>query len=205
MDGDATDVAALAALAARHDALLYLDEAHATGVLGENGFGLCAGHGVDLAMGTFSKAMGSFGAYVAGSGPLCDYLLNRASGLIYATALPPAVLGAIDAAIDLVPTMEAERARLMVMAQRVRAAFHAGGLDTGASSTQIVPVIVGDEHRALAVAARLEELGILGVAIRPPTVPPGTSRIRFALSAAHTDADIDALIEATLSATGAVR
>lgn len=91
------------------------------------------------------------------------------------------------------------------MGERVRAAFHASGLDTGASSTQIVPVIVGEERRALAVAARLEELGILGVAIRPPTVPPGTSRIRFALSAAHSDADIDALIEATLDATGVMR
>jgi 8-amino-7-oxononanoate synthase len=204
MDGDATDVAALAALARRWDALLYLDEAHATGVLGETGFGLSVGHGADLAMGTFSKAMGSFGAYVGCSAAMKDYLVNRASGLIYATALPPPVLGAIDAALDLVPTLGPERARLQAMAERVRRELRATGLDTGASSTQIVPVILGDERRTLGVAAALERRGILGIAIRPPTVPAGTSRIRFALSAAHSDADIDRLITAVLEAVDEV-
>jgi len=202
MDGDATDVGALADLARRYDAVVYLDEAHATGVLGATGFGLAPGHGIDVTMGTFSKAMGSFGAYVAGSAALCEFLVNRASGLIYATALPPAVLGAIDAALDLVPQMGDERARLAAAAARVRDAFQAAGLDTGPSSTQIVPVILGDEGRALRVAQALEARGILGVAIRPPTVPPGTSRIRFALSAAHCDADIDALIATTLAVIG---
>jgi 8-amino-7-oxononanoate synthase len=200
MDGDATDMARLAALAERWDALLYVDEAHATGVLGATGFGLSVGHRVDVVMGTFSKAMGSFGAYVACSAAMKQVLVNRASGLIYATALPPAVLGAIDAAVELVPTLTAERARLQAMATRVRAEFQAAGLDTGASATQIIPVILGDERRTLEVAQALEERGILGVAIRPPTVPPGTSRIRFALSAAHTDADIVALIAAMAEA-----
>lgn len=195
MDGDVTDVARLAAIAARWDAVLYLDEAHATGVMGETGFGLTPGHGIDLAMGTFSKGMGSFGAYVGGSAVLCDYLVNRSSGLIYATALPPPVLGAIDAAVELVPTLGAERARLAAQAARLRAGFAAAGLDTGPSASQIVPVILGDERRTLAVAATLEQNGVLAVAIRPPTVPPGTSRIRFALSAAHTEADIDLLLE----------
>jgi 8-amino-7-oxononanoate synthase len=200
MDGDATDVAALAGLAQAHDAFLYLDEAHATGVLGQGGFGLTVGHPVDLAMGTFSKGMGSFGAYVAGSARLKDYLVNRASGLVYATALPPAVLGAVDAAIELVPTLDAERTRLQAGAERLRRAWRDHGLDTGLSATQVVPLILGDECRTLAVATRLEERGFLAVAIRPPTVPPGTSRIRFALSAAHTDADLDALIQAVLAA-----
>ncbi|MGE5506665.1 MAG: aminotransferase class I/II-fold pyridoxal phosphate-dependent enzyme [Actinomycetota bacterium] len=200
MDGDATDVAALAALAQGYDAFLYLDEAHATGVLGPAGFGLSVGHEVDLAMGTFSKAMGSFGAYVAGSARLKEYLVNRASGLVYATALPPAVLGAVDAALELVPTLGPERARLQANAERVRRAWREHGLDTGPSATQIVPLILGDERRTLAVAKALEDKGFLAVAIRPPTVPPGTSRIRFALSAAHSDADIDALIEAVLLA-----
>ncbi len=200
MDGDASDVARLAALARRWDAVLYLDEAHATGVLGDTGFGLTPGHRVDVAMGTFSKALGGFGAYVACSGAVRDYLVNRASGLIYATALPPAVLGAMDAALDLVPAMVAERAHLGRMAERVRSAFRAAGLNTGRSATQIVPVILGDERRTLAVAKALETRGILAVAIRPPTVPPGTSRIRLALSAAHCEADIDRLIAAMLEA-----
>jgi 8-amino-7-oxononanoate synthase len=173
-------------------------------VLGETGFGLSVGHGADLAMGTFSKAMGSFGAYVGCSAAMKDYLVNRASGLIYATALPPPVLGAIDAALDLVPTLGPERARLQAMAERVRRELRATGLDTGASSTQIVPVILGDERRTLGVAAALERRGILGIAIRPPTVPAGTSRIRFALSAAHSDADIDRLITAVLEAVDEV-
>jgi len=195
MDGDVSDVRRLTAIAARWNALLYLDEAHATGVMGETGFGLTPGLGVDLAMGTFSKGMGSFGAYVGGSRALCDYLVNRASGLIYATALPPPVLGAIDAAIELVPTLGAERAKLAALGVRLRAGFAAAGLDTGPSASQIVPVILGDERRTLAVAAALEREGVLAVAIRPPTVPPGTSRIRFALSAAHDEADIDRLID----------
>jgi 8-amino-7-oxononanoate synthase len=203
MDGDAPDVDQLAAIAEEWNALLYLDEAHATGVLGANGFGLSVGAHVDIAMGTFSKAMGSFGAYVACSQATKDYLVNKASGLIYATALPPAVLGAMDAAIDLVPTLGAERARLQAMAAHMRERFHAAGLDTGASSTQIVPVILGEEERTLNVAARLEEQGLLGIAIRPPTVPAGTSRIRFALSAAHSDTDLERLIDATIDAARA--
>ncbi|AWJ86044.1 8-amino-7-oxononanoate synthase (plasmid) [Azospirillum sp. TSH58] len=202
MDGDRADVPALAALAERHGAFLFLDEAHATGVLGPRGMGLAAlGEGrVDLAMGTFSKALGGFGAYVAGSQALCDYLVNRCGGLIYATALPPAVLGAMDAALDLVPTLDAERARLQGMAERLRAAFHGLGIATAGSSTQIVPAITGAEEDALALSRRLEERGILGIAIRPPTVPPGTSRLRFALSAAHTDADLEALTGAVADA-----
>ncbi len=199
MDGDVTDIAALAGLAARCDALLYVDEAHATGVLGQGGFGLTVGHAVDVTMGTFSKAMGSFGAYVAGSRAMRDWLVNRASGLIYATAPPPAVLGAIDAAVELVPGLVAERARLAERAAWLRATWAAAGLDTGGSATQIVPVILGDEGRTLAAAAALEERGLLGIAIRPPTVPAGTSRIRFALSAAHADADIERLAEAVIA------
>ncbi|WMD21138.1 aminotransferase class I/II-fold pyridoxal phosphate-dependent enzyme [Achromobacter seleniivolatilans] len=197
MDGDRTDVARLADLADRYQAFVYLDEAHATGVLGPNGMGLAglAPGRIDLAMGTFSKALGGFGAYVAGSRALCDYLVNTCSGFIYTTALPPAVLGAMDAALDLVPTLDHERARLAAAGDRLRTALQNMGLDTGASSTQIVPAIVGDEARALALAAELECRGLLAVAIRPPTVPAGTSRLRVTLSAAHRDADVSQLIE----------
>ncbi|MDR3437246.1 8-amino-7-oxononanoate synthase [Telmatospirillum sp.] len=204
MDGDRADVGGLAALAERFGAFLYLDEAHATGVLGDGGFGLAKGMAGSrcLVLGTFSKALGGFGAYVACSATLRDYLINRCPGLIYATALPPSVLGAMDAALDLLPTLDPERAHLAALAGRFRAAMASAGLDTGRSSTQIVPVMLGDENRALAVAKALEEEGLLGVAIRPPTVPPGGSRIRFAFSARHSDADIDRLIEAVVRLAG---
>ncbi len=199
MDGDGPDLVRLEDIATEWDAFLYVDEAHATGVYGPYGFGLASGSEADLVMGTFSKGMGSFGAYVAGSQTLKDFLVNRASGLIYATALPPAVLGAIDAAIDLVPTLGNERTHLYCMAEKVRAAFHAAGLDTGKSSSQIIPVILGDEQRTKTVAQSLEEQGFLGVAIRPPTVPAGSSRIRFVITAAHTEEDVDRLIAAVIT------
>ncbi|GBQ91823.1 8-amino-7-oxononanoate synthase [Gluconacetobacter johannae DSM 13595] len=197
MDGDRADVAALRALAHRHDAFLYLDEAHATGVLGPGGRGLSvAAGGVDLTMGTFSKALGGFGAYIAGSRALCDWLTSTCSGFIYTTALPPGVLGAIDAALDLVPSLDDERRRLAGLGDRVRSAVAALGLSTGASSTQIVPVMVGESGAALALAQALAARGIVGTAIRPPTVPAGGARIRLALSAAHGDDMIDSLLHA---------
>jgi 8-amino-7-oxononanoate synthase len=196
MDGDRADVEALAALAEEYGAFLYLDEAHATGVLGPHGMGLSglAPGGVDLVMGTFSKALGGFGGYVAGSKVLCDYLVNACSGFIYTTAPPPSVLGAIDAALDLVPAMDAERAALAAASDRLRATLQALSLPTGDSTTQIVPAIVGQADAALALSAELEAAGFLAPAIRPPTVAMGTSRIRFALSAAHSQGDLDRLI-----------
>lgn len=198
MDGDCADVAALAALAERYGAFLYLDEAHATGVLGRGGFGLAHGLRNALVMGTFSKGLGGFGAYAACSGVLREYLVNRCGGVIYATALPPAVLGAMEAALDLIPELGAARARVAGHAARFRAALAAAGLDTGGSTTQIVPLILGAEARALGMARALEAEGFLAVAIRPPTVPVGTSRIRFTFSAAHTEAQVAALTGAVL-------
>lgn len=198
MDGDIADLPRLAEIARRHDAFLFVDEAHATGVLGPHGGGLSAtvpGE-VDVIMGTFSKAMGGFGAYVAGSRTLIDWLLNAASGFVFSTAMPPAVLGAIDAALDLVPQMDAERAHLQALAARLRSGLAQLGLEHGASATQIVPAVIGGEAEALALAAALEQRGFLAAAIRPPTVPPGTSRLRLALRATHTAEDIDALTEA---------
>jgi 8-amino-7-oxononanoate synthase len=206
MDGDRADIGALRELADRYDAFLYIDEAHATGVLGEQGSGLCFGHdGIDLVMGTFSKALGGFGAYVAGSRALIDFLQNACAGFIYTTALPPPVLGAIDAALDLVPAMDAERRALASRAARVRAEFASLGIDTRASSTHIIPAVVGDAGAAVGLAAALREAGILAVAIRPPTVPPGTARLRFALSAAHDHAAIDRLVAAMQTCWPALR
>lgn len=205
MDGDRADVPALVALCERHGAFLYIDEAHATGVLGDTGFGLAAGYGgrIGVVMGTFSKALGGFGAYIGCSAALRDYLISRCGGLIYSTALPPAVLGAIDAALDLVPQLGRERARLQTMAADFRARLQAAGFATGESSTQIVPVILGEEGRALRLAAALEAEGFLGVAIRPPTVPPGTSRIRFALSTLHDAEQVERLAAAVVRLEGA--
>ncbi|MCE2574525.1 8-amino-7-oxononanoate synthase [Komagataeibacter sp. FNDCR2] len=196
MDGDRTDIGRLCAIARAHGAFTYVDEAHATGVLGPQGRGLCAGHEVDLVMGTFSKALGGFGAFVAGSRALCDWLVNACSGFVFTTAPPPAVLGAMDAAVELLPTLDAERARLARNADHIRSTVRACGLSPDPSTTQIVPVVMGEAARALAFAASLEDHGILATAIRPPTVPPNASRIRLALSAAHTDAMIDQLATA---------
>lgn len=196
MDGDRADLAGLVDVADRHDAFLYLDEAHATGVLGPRGAGLSGDFPgrFDLVMGTFSKALGGFGAYVAGSRQLMDYLINRCAGFIYSTALPAGVLGAMDAALDLVPTLDDVRARLSDSSGRLRRSLRAAGLDTGNSSTQIVPAMIGDEASALAASRAMEEQGVLGIAIRPPTVPQGTSRIRFAVSAEHGPEQMDRLI-----------
>lgn len=201
MDGDRADLPALARLAEFHGAALYVDEAHASGVLGPNGHGLAAegkngGCSADIVMGTLGKAFGAFGAYVAGSRTLIDYLLNRCSGFIYTTALPPAVLGAVDAALDLIPAMEHERARLAQNAQRLREALMQQGFDTLKSSSQIIPAVIGSEADALAAAQRLESAGILVVAIRPPTVPAGTSRLRFALNSQLAEDDMQHILEA---------
>ena len=197
MDGDQVDLDRLSRIARAQDAFVYLDEAHATGVLGPMGAGLsraCPG-AADLVMGTFSKAMGCFGAYVAGSRLLIDFLVNCCGGFIFSTAPPPAMLGAIDAALDLVPGMDAERQRLSHHGDHLRQRLAAAGLDTADSSTQIVPVIVGDAERALALSDALAGDGLLAAAIRPPTVPPGTSRLRIALQAAHNAEEIDRLAE----------
>ncbi|WP_454886513.1 aminotransferase class I/II-fold pyridoxal phosphate-dependent enzyme [Sphingomonas oryzagri] len=200
MDGDRADLARLVAIAKAHNAFLYIDEAHATGVLGPDGRGLSAANpGADLVMGTFSKALGCFGAYVAGSRLLIDYLVNACGGFIFSTAPPPAMLGAIDAALELVPGMDAERARLAQHGAHLRARLNAAGIGTGDSSTQIVPAIVGEAADALALAAALQEDGLLAAAIRPPTVPPGTSRLRLALRATHLERHVDRLADAIVA------
>jgi len=197
MDGDRTDLAALAAVAERHGALLHVDEAHATGILGPQGRGLAVGvAGVDVVMGTLGKAFGAFGAYVAGSRALIDWLVNCCSGFIFTTALPPPVLGAVDAALDLLPGMDAERARVAAHAQRLREGLAALGVSTLGSTTQIVPAVIGAEAATLAAAARLDAAGFLAVAIRPPTVAPGSSRLRLAINSTLTTPDIDRLLAA---------
>jgi 8-amino-7-oxononanoate synthase len=194
MDGDVAPLAAVGRLAREHDAMLIVDDAHATGILGEGGRGLS--DEADLVIGTFSKALGGFGAYVACSAALRDYLINRCTGLIYSTALPPPVVGAMDAALDLLPSLDAERANVASLAERFRVSARALGFDTGPSTTQIVPLMAGTNLAALALSKRLREAGFFATAIRPPTVPAGTARLRLAFTAAHTETDIDALLNA---------
>ena len=194
MDGDVAPLADIARLAREHDACLVVDDAHATGILGRAGSGLSAD--ADVVIGTFSKALGGFGGYVASTETMRDYLINRCGGIIYSTALPPPVLGAIDAALDLVPGMDEERAYVARLAERFRAGASAIGLDTGASTTQLVPVILGSPQAAIAMSERLKHAGLWTSAIRPPTVPAGTARLRLAFTAAHEDSDIDRLLDA---------
>jgi 8-amino-7-oxononanoate synthase len=194
MDGDVAPLAEIGRLAREHGAMLIVDDAHATGILGKDGHGLSGE--ADVVIGTFSKALGGFGAYVACSPALRDYLINRCAGLIYSTALPPPMLGAMDAALDLVPSLDAERAHVADLAERFRLGTRALGFDTGASTTQVVPLIAGSNHAALTLSKRLRDAGYFATAIRPPTVPAGTARLRLAFTAAHTEADVDGLLSA---------
>ena len=195
VDGDQSDMGSLVELARTFDGLLVVDEAHATGVLGRRGMGLCCGKGVDLIIGTFGKACGSFGAYAACSHRLRDYLVNCCSGFIYSTAMPPPVIGSIDAALDLIPAMDKERKELHSKADFVRLHLQKLGWGTGASNTQIIPVMIGRETEALALSRHLENVGVLATALRPPTVPEGQSRIRLALSVTHTMEQLKYLIQ----------
>ncbi len=142
---------------------------------------------IDIHMGTFSKALGSFGAYVAGKAALIELLHNRARSFIYSTALPPAVLGAMRTAVEIVRQEPARRTYVLAQAARFRLKLQAAGFDTLDSETQIIPVLVGDNQKSLEFAARLRQAGLLVVAIRPPTVPPGGARLRVSLSAAHAE------------------
>ncbi len=189
VDGDLAPLKELVSLKERYGAVLMVDEAHATGVLGPGGAGLAEALGltarVEVHMGTFSKALGALGGYVAGDRRLIDFLHNRARSFIYSTALPPPVLGAIDCALEIVRREPERRRRLLAEAAVFRQQLAAAGLNTLGSETQIVPVVAGSNRAALDFAQALREAGYLAVALRPPTVPPGQARVRFSLSAAH--------------------
>ncbi len=195
MDGDVADLAGIVHLAKQYNAFLIVDDAHATGVFGSKGMGLSCGHDIDLVIGTFGKAGGAFGAYFACAENLKHYMVNFCAGLIYSTALPPAVMGAVDGALEIIPEMDEERRLLQKNAQYLRQCLHDQGWETGNSATQIVPVLIGKAQDALDLSGFLEENGILITAIRPPTVPEGASRIRISLSVSHARHHIDRLVE----------
>jgi 8-amino-7-oxononanoate synthase len=209
MDGDAAPLAAIAELCERHGAMLYVDEAHATGVLGPSGAGLCEAEGVtdavDVVMGTLGKAVGSFGAFVAGSRRLVEWLTSRARTFVFTTALPPGACGAAMAALDVIADEPARRERLHRLARRVREELAAMGFDMSRVVAPIFPVVLGDEATALEASRRLRARGYFVRAIRPPTVPAGTSRLRVSVTAAHDEAQVDGFLAALVEVLAEVR
>lgn len=187
MDGDLAPLGQIAALCTQHDAWLLADDAHGVGVLaeGRGSAALFPEAEIPLQMGTLSKALGSFGGYLCGSRVVVDLLKTRARTLVYATGLPPASAAAALAALDIVESQPALTALPLAKARAFTAA-----LDLAPAQSPIVPVVIGSAEAALEASARLEAEGFLVVAIRPPTVPEGTARLRIAFSAAHSDADV---------------
>jgi glycine C-acetyltransferase len=196
MDGDLARLAELVAIKKEFGALLMVDDAHGTGVLGERGRGsaeLCRVMGeIDIHMGTFGKALGSFGAYGAASREIIDYLVNRARSFIFSTALPPAVASASIAALDLVDSEEGAilRKRLSDNAEFFRSVLREYGFDTMGSETQIIPIYVGGAEKTMEFSRLLLVEGIFVQGIRPPTVPAGSCRLRCTVMATHTVEDL---------------
>ncbi|AXY40851.1 8-amino-7-oxononanoate synthase [Halomonas sp. JS92-SW72] len=209
MDGDVADIAGLAALARHHRAWLMIDDAHGLGVLGEQGDG-CVGraHGVEdvpILVGTLGKALGSGGAFVAGSQALIDHLIQFARPYVYTTAQPPGVAAATLAALEILAEEPERRARLTRLIARFRAEAAGLGLPLAQSHTPIQPLVLGENRRVMAWAERLTRRGLLVGAIRAPTVPRGQARLRITLSAAHTDSDLEALLEGLTACRAAER
>jgi glycine C-acetyltransferase/8-amino-7-oxononanoate synthase len=189
MDGDVAPLTELLGLARRHRCRLLVDEAHATGAVGPGGRGSVADAGlsseVDVVVGTLGKALGSYGAYVCASSELTELLVNAARPFIFSTAPAPPSVGAASAALELLASEPERVERLRRNADAMRSELHAEGLDTGPSSTQILPIVVGEAESATALCERALEHGLFAQAIRPPTVREGTSRLRLSVMATH--------------------
>jgi 8-amino-7-oxononanoate synthase len=205
MDGDAAPLQALAGAAQAHDAIMIVDEAHAFGVLGPRGRGLCAENHIEpeVLVGTLGKALGAAGGFAAGTALLRDFLVNRARTFIFTTALPPAVAAAAHAALELASGPEGDRRREALRDRLTWLAAHLGSLQPAGIPAPasfpggpILPFILGSEARALAVSAALGQRGVFVPAIRPPTVPVGSARLRITLSAAHEQTDLQILVDA---------
>ena len=204
MDGDQAPLEAIAALAESHEALLMVDEAHAGGVFGPHGAGLVSALNlqtkVTASMGTLSKALGGYGGYTACSERMRQWLINRSRAFIYTTALPPAVMAAALESLRILEETPGLGKTLLARAQRFRERLQDAGLDTLRSSSQIVPVLVRDNAHTLRLAERLKSKGILVGALRPPTVPPDRARLRFSITLAHSDEDLDRAFAAVIDA-----
>ncbi|CCB86301.1 putative 8-amino-7-oxononanoate synthase/2-amino-3-ketobutyrate coenzyme A ligase [Parachlamydia acanthamoebae UV-7] len=197
MDGDQADLDGLSQLAKEFKALLYVDDSHAFGVLGPNGMGLAANReDVDIVMGAFGKAAGCFGGFIAGSHILKQHLVNQCSGVMFSTALPPAMVGAIAGALDMIPNLNKEREVIQNLSLFLRNEIRKLGYDVGIAKNHVIPVLIGEDEKACSLSTFLETQGILALPIRPPTVPEGTARLRLSLSSAHTTFHIEKLLEA---------
>jgi glycine C-acetyltransferase len=206
MDGDLAPLREIVELKKKYNALLLVDDAHGTGVLGNGGRGSAelfnVAAAVDLQMGTLGKALGSFGAYVAASHEIVSYLVNRARSFIFSTSLPPSVLAAAIAAIDVVDSPEGAdlRLNLQTNAGLFRDALATAGFNTMGSRTQIVPVFAGEAEKVMAFSQHLLDDGIFVQGIRPPTVPVGECRLRCTLMATHSKSDIEQAVTAITAA-----
>ena len=206
MDGDLAPVPELAKLAMRAGAWLMVDDAHGFGVLGRTGGGVAEHFGLSAAevpvlVGTLGKAFGTFGAFVAGSEDLIEYLIQRCRPYVYTTALPPAVAEATRASLRLVLEENWRREKLVKLIEQFRHGAAQLGLQLLPSQTPIQPIMLGDNQHAVQISQQLLEAGFLVAAIRPPTVPDGTARLRVTLSAAHEAEDVERLLEALGSAS----
>ena len=206
MDGDLAPVPELVEVAHEYGAMLLVDDAHGTGVLGPGGGGTLEHFGLkgaaDVEIGTFSKALGSYGAFVAGSRRLCDHLVNTMRSLIFSTGLPPPALAAAEAALAIVQTEPERRKRLGVNVRTLRRCLARRGVPCADGITPICPIMAGDANRAVSAAERLMEEGFFIGAIRPPSVPEGTSRLRLTISAVHEPDQIHRVAEAVARALG---
>jgi 8-amino-7-oxononanoate synthase len=194
MDGDIAPLAELVELARRHRCRLMVDEAHATGAIGPGGRGSVAAAGlsdeVDVVVGTLGKALGAYGAYVCADAETIDFLLNTARPFVFSTAPPPAAVGAAIASLELLQAQPDRVERLQANAATLRSALAAEGLRTGNSQTQIVPIEVGGAARTMELCELVLERGVFAQGIRPPTVPEGSSRLRFTVMATHRSGEL---------------
>jgi 8-amino-7-oxononanoate synthase len=204
MDGDRAPLDEIAEVASRHGAMLVVDEAHAIGVMGAGGGGLCREAGCkarpDFVVGTLSKSLGGYGGFVGCSSALRELLINRARSFIYSTGLPPGCIGAARAALAVLSAEPQMGGRLLAKARLLRDLLAAGGLGVGAMESQILPVHVGGNEDALRLSQLLWDRGVLATAVRPPTVPAGTARLRLSVTLAHADDELAAAAAAIIDA-----
>ena len=207
MDGDVAPLAEIHALARRHGARLAVDEAHGTGAVGPGGRGAVAAAGlegeVDVIVGTLGKALGSYGAFVCCDAPMADYLVNTMRPLIFSTALPPSVPAAAMAALEVLDSEPERPRRLQANADLLRSELADRGVDAGASETQIIPLLVGAADATMRACERALDRGVFAQGIRPPTVAPGTSRLRLTVTATHSQSDLRTAAAVVAAAIGA--